>query len=233
MAQIIDPAALRFARPSWTAYVWGVATADAPWEPSVVVAVIAAGSPAASAGLVPGDRIVAVDGTPVTTSRALAETLAAGGPERTLRWRTAAGETREAALTARPTIRLPSQRPPVEDAMRLAAWAVADAAYDPAQAAAPLATLAWMLSVHDRPQLAIDVWRRVRLEERAGIGAGTISSYLGRDLERVGRDADAAAAYRLAAASAGTVIDDAGPAVAPAARDRLADLGHRDAAPKR
>jgi hypothetical protein len=65
----------------------------------------------------------------------------------------------------------------------------------------------------------------VRWPERAGIGAGTVQYYSGRALERMGREDAAVEAYRAAAASAATTGTDGGPAIAPAARDRLADLG--------
>ena len=56
---------------------------------------------------------------------------------------------------------------------------------------------------------------------------GTVQYYLGRELQQIGLEADAIRAHRAAAASEATAFDDEGPSIAPAARDRLADLGTR------
>jgi len=106
-----------------------------------------------------------------------------------------------------------------------AAWTRIDAACDPSQAAAAQANLALLLSTYDRPEQAVQVWKRVNLADRAGIGAGTVLYYLGRDLQKLGAERDAIVALEAAAATAATAFDDEGPQVAPAARDRLADLG--------
>jgi len=106
-----------------------------------------------------------------------------------------------------------------------AAWAVVDSTVATNGDPAALANLALMLGEFDHPDLAAETWRRVRWEDRRGIGAGTASYYLGRALERMGREEEAARAYRAAAESSATTFDDDGPAVAPAARDRLTGLG--------
>ena len=80
----------------------------------------------------------------------------------------------------------------------------------------------------DHFELAVDIWRRVDWGARAGIGEGTKQYYLGRALEGEGREEDAVAAYRKAAASASTAFTDDGLRIALAARDRLADLGVSD-----
>ena len=48
--------------------------------------------------------------------------------------------------------------------------------------------------------------------------------YLGVELERLGRERDAARASAAAASTEATAFHDAGPPIAPAAMDRLADL---------
>jgi hypothetical protein len=87
------------------------------------------------------------------------------------------------------------------------------------------ANLALLYAENGLHGAAARAWRRVTWEERQGIGRGTAQYYLGRALERLGQEQEAVEAYRAAARSAGTAFNDEGPPVAPAARDRLADLG--------
>ena len=140
-------------------------------------------------------------------------------------WRSAGGETREAVLLGNLTPRLDAGRLPSDVATLRAAWAVLDSVCSPGDAAPALANLALLFSAFDRPEAAAVAWKRVRWGERGGIGDGTSLYYLGRALQRIGDDAEAIEAYRKAAASAASAFDDEGPAVAPAAADRLADLG--------
>jgi len=106
-----------------------------------------------------------------------------------------------------------------------AAWASVDAAVGGANAEIARANLAWILAEEGRAGAARDTWRRVRLPEVQGLGPGTVTYYLGAALEETGDEGGAREAYRRAAASEATFFDHGGPAVAPAARDRLADLG--------
>ena len=106
-----------------------------------------------------------------------------------------------------------------------AAWAVVDASCDPERAAAATANLALLLSTFQQRQRAVQAWRRADLPERPGIARGTAQYYLGRELQRLGREREAIRALRAAAESDATAFDDGGPRVAPAARDRMADLG--------
>ena len=109
--------------------------------------------------------------------------------------------------------------------MLRAAWALVDSICAGEWASAALANLALLLSDYEHHQLAADSWRRVRWGKRQGIGEGTSAYYLGRELELLGRENEAVAAYTQAVSSVSTAFDDDGPRVAPAARDRLADLG--------
>jgi len=102
---------------------------------------------------------------------------------------------------------------------------VVDAATDEEVAPAARANLALLLSTFGRHELAVQSWRRVELPDNAGIGRGTVQYYLGRDLERSGAEREAIEALRVAAGSDCTAFDDEGPRIAPAARDRLVDLG--------
>ena len=108
-----------------------------------------------------------------------------------------------------------------------AAWAAVDgAALPPAEAAPALANLALLLSAHGQSRARDrDVATRAlggasgdRQRQRRATTSGV-------ELQSVGREREAVAALRAAAAGQSTAFDDEGPAIAPAARDRLADLG--------
>jgi hypothetical protein len=92
-------------------------------------------------------------------------------------------------------------------------------------APAALANLALVFAAHGEHEPAVRTWQRVDWPERSGIGAGTVAYYIGRELQALGRDSEAIEALRRAAASSGRAGTDTGPPVAPAARDRLIDLG--------
>jgi len=94
-------------------------------------------------------------------------------------------------------------------------------------APAALANLALVFGAHGEHELAVRTWQRVDWPERVGVGAGTVAYYLGRELQALGRDREAIEALRRAAASSGRAGTATGPPVAPAARDRLADLGQK------
>ncbi len=106
-----------------------------------------------------------------------------------------------------------------------AAWALSDAVSSSDREASALANLALLFSAYGQHELAAETWRRVDWGKRRGIGEGTAQYYLARELEMLGREKEAIDAYRRAAASAATTFNDHGPAVRPAALDRLADLG--------
>jgi tetratricopeptide (TPR) repeat protein len=219
------PAALP--QPRWRRTLWGFSVVDSDVGGAAVVVEVREKGPAAAAGLATGDRIVAVGGREVAGAAEVERTLAAASAERPLEvaWRTPAGEALSAELRGNesPLLRTPPRELP--DAMLQAAWAVVDALSYPEDSPAAMSNLALIFGSLGQHEVAVDTWRRVRWPERAGIGAGTRQYYLGRELERLGREDEAAQAYRAAAAGEATVYDDAGPRVAPAARDRLADLG--------
>jgi hypothetical protein len=108
----------------------------------------------------------------------------------------------------------------------VAAWAAADGtAGSVDERPTALANLALLMSEAGRHTAAVEVWRRVRWGDRAGIGAGTVAYHSGRALEALGREKDAGEAFLEASRSTATAFDDQGPVVAPAAADHLADLG--------
>jgi hypothetical protein len=192
-----------------------------------VVVEVRANGASAAAGLAPGDRILSVGGVDVGSAAQLRGVLALATADQPLRvdWRTADGTARTAQLRAGRTPRLEADRP--IDAGRAAvraAWAVVDGLCDVERAPAALSNLALLYSGAGRHDRAIETWRRVRWPAREGIGDGTTRYYLGRELQLTGQAAAAAEALRVAAASQATAFDDEGPAIAPAARDRLLDL---------
>ena len=210
-------------RPEWSAPLWGFEAVDHP-EGGVVVATVVEGGPAHLAGLRSGDRLSAVGGGAVGDSVALRSFLFSAGEALDLQWTDPQGETRSARLTSRRTPILIDRVDNRAAAAFRAAWALVSS-YDSADAPVGLSNLALLFSQYGLPEVAVDTWRRVAWPDRSGVGAGTVQYYLGRDLETLGREADAAKAYTRAAGSEATAFRDDGPPIAPAARDRLADLG--------
>ena len=180
---------------------------------------------ASSAGIAPGDRISSVGGASVESTRQLRRILAAASWKAPLivEWSTSEGVARKAELRASPSVRLEAGTP--EQAPLEAAWALAEAEGAGEWAAAAWANLALLYSAHGHHEAAAQSWRSVDWEDRPGIGRGTAQYYLGRELELLGQEAEAVSAYRAAARSSCTAVHDEGPRIAPAARDRLADLG--------
>ncbi len=214
-------------RPSWVVATWGFSTADPRAGGSPVVVEVESGSSAASIGLTAGSRLVALGGQPVTKSSDVRATLAAASVARPIavQWVDGAGATKDAQLIGRTGPNLVLDRADASDATILAAWANLDSVVESDETSHALANLGLLFLDAGLPELAEQAWRRVTWGERAGIGEGTRAYYLGVALEAQGKDDAAAVLYRQAAASTARTFDDAGPSVAAAARDRLADLG--------
>ena len=213
-------------RPDWSTVTWGFTALDSRVGGAARVVHVASGGPAATAGLRVGDRIVAVGGRAVDTSSLVTATLAAARPELPI----AVDVLRDAQTHTVELggVRGPALPPPSGDtasAVIRAAWAVSDAAASPERADSASANLALLFEEYGQFESADAAWRRVAWGPRRGIGDGTRDYHRARVLERLGREADAIAAYRAAAASEATTFDDDGPQVAPAAADRLADFG--------
>jgi len=218
-------------RPQWSTVTWGFAVVDTVVGGTMRVIRVIAGGPAAKAGLAVGDRIVEVAGRVVEDATQVEATLALARPDKPvqLKWIGATGEPAEADLTGNLSPLLVSRHERLDVAMVRAAWAELDASIaDPKVVDSALANLGLLFLEHGHFELAVDIWRRVDWGARAGIGEGTKQYYLGRALEGEGREEDAVAAYRKAAASASTAFTDDGLRIALAARDRLADLGVSD-----
>jgi hypothetical protein len=216
--------------PRWTGVTWGLSVVDSVRSGPALVARVAGEGPAFRMGLRPGDRLVSLGGSQVRDAAQARRILAIASASAPLdaEWLSPDGTAHRGQMSGEATLRLVVETATVADAMVRAAWAVVDAAGGSAQAPAATANLAMLLAAHGRHDAAAQAWRRVELPERAGIGRGTVQYYLGRALEQLGAEQDAIRAHRAAAASEATAFDDEGPRIAPAARDRLADLGARE-----
>jgi tetratricopeptide (TPR) repeat protein len=214
-------------RPQWSGASWGLAVVDSVRHGPALVAHVAEDGPAAKSGLRAGDRLISLGGAQLDGAARAVSILTAASVRAPLEaeWLSPDGTARRGRLEGEPTLRLVVDTPSTEAAMVRAAWAELDAACDEALAPVARANLALLLSAYGRHELAAQVWKRVGLSDRAGIGSGTVQYYLGRELQRLGAEREAIRAQRAAAASEATAFDDEGPRVAPAARDRLADFG--------
>jgi hypothetical protein len=207
--------------PAWRTTTWGLTLVDAG-DPLVVERLgSAVGLPEV------GSRILTAAGASVTSVVELQARLAAAADRGAidLEWKKPDGTsaTGRLAATTGPWLQDLGERG-IKDAFR-AAWAVVVVESDSSHASSALANLALVFGAHGEHELAVRTWQRVDWPERSGIGAGTVAYYLGRELQALGRDNEAIEALRRAAASSGRAGTDAGPPVAPAARDRLIDLG--------
>ena len=206
--------------PSWTTSVWGLVVAD-DGNPLIVERLAGTEKPAV------GSRLTSLGGQDVPSASAVVAALAAAAADGSISasWLAADGSTVEGSIGASQSPWLVEHPPAGIADMFRAAWAVVASESDGSHAASALANLALLFGAHGEHEFALRTWRRVTWPDRAGIGAGTVAYYTGRALQALGRDREAVDALRRAAQSAGTAVSDEGPPVAPAARDRLADLG--------
>ncbi len=205
---------------------WGLSVVDSTRSGPALVAEVRPDRSATAVGLRPGDRLVSLGGTHIESAAQAQRILsiASAAVPLDVEWLSADGTARRGRLAGEPSWRLIVDGATGVEALLRAAWASVLAVADQQQGAAATANLALLLGAHGRSELAVQVWRRVELDDRPGIGSGTVQYYLGCELERLGAKEEALRAYRLAASSAATAFEDEGPAIAPAARDRLADL---------
>jgi membrane-associated protease RseP (regulator of RpoE activity) len=223
----LEIARLAVEHPTWSGVAWGLFVADSDLSGPALVVQVVGSHPAARAGLGPGDRLVSLGGTQVLGSQQVRRILAVASANAPLdaEWLSPDGTAHRGQLSGTKTARLVPGSSDAAGAMVRAAWAVVDSVCDSELAPVATANLALLLSDFERHELAVQTWKRVVLPERAGIGHGTVQYYLGRALERLGQEREAIRAHTAASTSEATAFDDEGPAVAPAARDRLADLG--------
>lgn len=217
----------RAAPPDATRPVWREATLGADFAEDragrVLVVSVVTGGPAAGAGLLPGDRIVAIAGQAVTDALAARDVIAKSevGAPLALSVEPPSGPTRRVTCT---TASRPLPAPPAGDKaspVLRAAWAAVDAAAGGADAAVALANLASLLDRAGRDEAALTAWRRVRALGGTGVAARAAYA-VGVGLQSAGKSGDAIESFR----QAGTEASAAGDlALAAAAADRLADLG--------
>ena len=217
----------RAAAPDAARPLWREATLGAEFSEDragrALFASIVAGQPAAAAGLLPGDRLVAIAGQAVRDSASAQETIAKSelGAPLALSVESPSGPTRRVTCTtvARPVL----SRPAGDKASPVvrAAWAAVDAAAGGADAAVALANLASLLDRAGRDEAALTAWRRVRALGGAGVSARAAYA-VGIGLQTAGKPLEAIEAFRQAGTEASTAGDAA---LAAAATDRLADLG--------
>jgi tetratricopeptide (TPR) repeat protein len=204
----------------------GLITVDTKLFEGVPVLRVVGGSPAAVAGVQPGDLIEAVDGQPVKQTTDIRAAVEAKKPKDTLSLHlNGAGGTRTADLVLEETVR----EIPLFDPQLLYNRAMVDLrgvvdGYPGTEQAA----YAWLnlalcamhfgdfAGAHESLTKA-----KAQLPERPGLSRGTALYYIGVALERLNYGPQAREAYReAAAATEATLIDNDGPAVAPLAERR-------------
>ena len=225
----LDAAPQPLPSPRWSRTLWGFSVVDSTVAGAGVVVEAVPGGPAAAAGLQAGDRVVAVGGREVAGAAEIRRTLGAASAGRPIEigWRTPAGESLSAELRGQRSAA--AQRRARGTALaRCSAprgrwwtpWLRPDeAARGPVQPGPDLRLV--------RPARGGggDLAPGALGRSAPGVGEGTRRTTSAATWKPLGREDEAVEAYRAAAASEATVLDDAGPPVAPAARDRLADLG--------
>jgi hypothetical protein len=202
----------------------GLITVDTRIFSGVPVLRVVAESPAAQAGIQPGEIVISADGTPITKSSDLAELLAARKPKDrlALHLKQASGATRLVEITVGET----PQEVPSNDPQLLYNKVMMDLRQKvegyPGSAAAAFARLNLALcSMHFGDFVAAHehlVKARAELPQRPGLSQGSAIYYLAVVLERLGYRKEATDTYAAAAALAdATVGDNDGPSVAPLA----------------
>lgn len=215
---------VRLVRP-WAGFV----TVDTAMHEGVPVLRVAAGGPAARAGLRPGDVVTAAEGRAVTRTAELRAAVAAKAPgdRVALHVRDAAGASRtvEVELGESP------QEVPLNDPALVYNKLMMDLRQEiearPGTEAAGLARLNLALAaLHFGDAAGAHahlVTARSELPPREGVSQGTVAYYLAVALERLGYRREAAEAYRAAAQDPGaTLFDNDGPKVTVIAAPRAA-----------
>ncbi len=205
----------------------GLVTVDTLLHDGVPVLRVVPGSPAAQAGVQPGDVLEALDGQPVKRTVDWLSALASRKPKDkvALRLKGAAGP-RSAELSLGET----PQEIPLNDPSLLYNKVMMDLRQQvegyPGSEAAAFARLNLALCAMHFADFAAAhehlLKARDELPRRAGVSQGTALYYLGLALERLGYRKEAGDAYRAAAASTdATLLDNDGPAVSALASRRL------------
>jgi tetratricopeptide (TPR) repeat protein len=186
---------------------------------------VVGGSPAAVAGLQPGDRVEAIDGQPVQQTAEILATVAAKKPGDRLGVHVqGAGGVRTEELVLGETVReIPLFDPDLlYNRAMVDLRGVVDGYPGTEQAAYARLNLA-LCAMHFGDFAGAHDWlqkAKTELPDRPGLSRGTALYYLGVVLDRLGYDAQAREAYQAAATTEATLTDNDGPAVAPLARRR-------------
>lgn len=209
----------------WT----GLITVDTLLHDGVPVLRVAAGSPAAQAGVQPGEVLYSADGKPVRRTIELLSLIEGqkAGEKLALHLRTPAGVSRAVELTLGET----PQEIPLNDPALLYNKVMMDlrqqsAGYPGTEAAAFANLNLALASMHFGYYAAAHDFllkAKPTLPQRPGLSQGTALYYLGLALENLGSEyrKEAAEAYRAAAAvKDATLFNNDGPAVAPLAARR-------------
>lgn len=222
--EIVDAAPRSADAPARTRASLGIRFADLP-KGGAVVAEVAPGSPAASAGIVAGSRVVRIGSRDVATTReanAIVASLAVAD-EVALELEVP-GEAQPRRVPLRP-MSIPEIDPaatgPAGRAIA-AAWAAVDAAGSPDRGLA-LLQLGSLLLAAGRPDAAADAFTQA--SSAPGRIPGIADYLRGRALAAAGREDDARAAFAAAKEARGRARGGDGVELAPAASDHLADLG--------
>jgi hypothetical protein len=207
--------------PRWRVPALGAVPVDAGGG-AVVLASIAPSGPAARAGLLPGDRLVAVSGKTVSTAAAASDAVSESDAAVPLVVDVAPPGGAVRKVECGPTVE-PRLVDATNGASRVvrAAWASVDAAAGGPDAAAALANFALLLEQSGRESAAQDAWRKVRAIADGPLAARAAYA-LGAGLAARGKRDEAIAAFTQARSEASAIGD---PVLAAAASDRLADLG--------
>jgi hypothetical protein len=204
----------------------GLITVDTRLHHGVPVLRVAPASPAAKAGIAPGEVIQAVDGQPVTgTAEILAVVAARRAGEKLGLHVKGAGEARAVELVlAESPQEIPLHEPTLlynrvmmDLLLRAEGYpGTEQAAFAQLNLAIASAHFGDFAAAHDHLMKA-----KVELPNRAGLSQGTGLYYLGLALEKLGYKEQAVEAYKAAAAAKdATLFNNDGPSVAPIAARR-------------
>ena len=207
--------------PSWVAGAIGATPVDGE-AGTVLLARIAPDGPSAKAGLLPGDRLIAIAGRAVTNAAAArdAEARLGAGIVVSLDVASPSQSPRKVECTAVASPRLAAPRDDGSSRAVRAAWASVAATSGP-DATFALAVLAELLESAGQDASARDAWRRVRALASGALAARAAYA-LGVGLQAEGKPAAAIEAFGQARAGAAQFGD---PVLGAASLDRLADLG--------
>jgi tetratricopeptide (TPR) repeat protein len=206
----------------WT----GLITVDTQLHEGVPVLRVATGSPAARAGIQPGEVVVAADDKPVKQTADLLAVVAAKEPQEKVKLQLTGGaapRSVDLALDQTP------QEIPLNDPSLIYNKVMMDLRHQvdgyPGTEEAAFARLNLALSAMHFGDFAAAhehlLKARTELPQRPGISQGTALYYLGLALERLGYKKEAADAYKAAAAAKdATLFNNDGPTVAPLAARR-------------